>query len=93
MIYLVDANLICEPTKSQPSERACLWLDSHDADIVIDAVVLGEMWDGIVALPDGRKRRDIEGRRTLVRRTNGRSIRVTCALRVGIIRIQPLPAP
>jgi hypothetical protein len=32
----------------------------HDAEVVIDAVVLGEIWDGIVSLPEGRKKRDLE---------------------------------
>ncbi len=61
MTYLVDANLICEQTKSQASPRACQWLNDHGDEIVIDAVVLGEIWDGIAALPDGRKKRDLEG--------------------------------
>ena len=55
MIYLADANLICEPTKLRPSEKVCHWLDEHDAEIVIDAVVLAEICDGIAALPEGRK--------------------------------------
>lgn len=61
MTFLADANLICEQTKSQPSARAVQWLEEHDEEVVIDAVVLGEIWDGIAALPDGRKRRDLEG--------------------------------
>ena len=60
MIYLADANLICEPTKLRPSEKVCHWLDEHDAEIVIDAVVLAEICDGIAALPEGRKKRDLE---------------------------------
>jgi toxin FitB len=60
MSYLADANLICEPTKSRASETACLWLEIHSDEIVIDAVVLGEIWDGIVSLPEGRKKRDLE---------------------------------
>jgi toxin FitB len=60
MSYLADANLICEPTKSRASETACLWLENHNAEVVIDAVVLGEIWDGIVSLPEGRKERDLE---------------------------------
>lgn len=28
---------------------------------MIDAIVLGEIWDGIAALPEGRKRKDLEG--------------------------------
>lgn len=35
-------------------------MQDHDAEIVIDAVVIREIWDGIAALPDGRKRRDLE---------------------------------
>ena len=61
MKFLADANIICEQTKSQASPQALQWLKSHSADIVIDAVVLGEIWDGIVALPEGRKRRELEG--------------------------------
>lgn len=60
MSFLADANLICEQTKSQVSARAVQWLDEHDADIVIDAVVLAEIWDGIAALPDGRKKQNLE---------------------------------
>ncbi len=33
------------------------WLDINDAEIAIDAVVLGEVWYGIVALAEGRKKR------------------------------------
>jgi predicted nucleic acid-binding protein len=60
MTYLADSNLICEPTKSQASPEALLWLKEQSLNLVIDAVVLGEIWDGITALPDGRKRRDLE---------------------------------
>src|SRR6266853_2118103 len=61
MTFLADANLICEQTKSHASAQAVQWLDDHDEEIVIDAVVLAEVWDGIVALPDGRKKQDLEG--------------------------------
>jgi len=60
MTYLADSNLICEPTKSQASPGALLWLKEQSHNLVLDAVVLGEIWDGITALPDGRKRRDLE---------------------------------
>jgi predicted nucleic acid-binding protein len=60
MTYLADSNLICEPTKANPCERACEWLASHDGEIAIDAIVLGEIWDGIASLPDGRKKEALE---------------------------------
>ena len=60
MTYLADANLICEQTKSQASAQVVQWLNDHGAELVIDAVVLGEIWDGIAALADGRKKRDLQ---------------------------------
>lgn len=60
MTYLADSNLICESSKSQPSALACEWLEVHAAETVIDAVVLGEIWDGVAALPDGKKKYDLE---------------------------------
>jgi toxin FitB len=60
MTFLADANLICEQTKSQASPEALRWLRAHSEEVVIDAVVLAEIWDGIAALPEGRKRRDLE---------------------------------
>ena len=39
---------------------------------MLDAVVLAEIWDGIAALTDGRKKRDLEGWFTRLRRS------VTC---------------
>jgi len=61
MTFLADANLICEQTKSQASALVCQWMSDHGTEIVIDAIVLGEIWDGIAALPEGRKRRELEG--------------------------------
>ncbi len=72
MIFLADANLICEPTKLRASVAACQWLEDHGEEIVIDAVVLGEIWDGIAGLPEGRKKRDLEQWFTKLRAT------VTC---------------
>jgi toxin FitB len=59
MIYLADANVICEPTKLYPSAQVCDWLKANSEDVVIDSVVMGEIWEGIVSLPQGRKRRDL----------------------------------
>jgi predicted nucleic acid-binding protein len=40
--------------------KACRWLEEHGGEVVVDAIVLGEIWNGIVSLPEGRKRRDLE---------------------------------
>lgn len=59
MTYLVDANLLSEPTKPVCVERAVEWLDAHEAELVTSPVVMGEIWRGIDALPDGKKKRDL----------------------------------
>ncbi len=56
MIYLVDANVLSEPTKPAPNGKVVEWLSIHEADVVVDSIVLGELGVGVLALPAGRKR-------------------------------------
>jgi hypothetical protein len=36
------------------------WLEAHEPEVVIDAIVLGELAVGVAALPGGRKRSRLE---------------------------------
>ncbi|NBS84974.1 MAG: type II toxin-antitoxin system VapC family toxin [Verrucomicrobia bacterium] len=60
MKYLVDANVLCEATKPSPNPRVLTWLDRHEADLVVNPVILGEIRFGILLLPTGQKRRRLE---------------------------------
>ena len=60
MKYLVDANVLSEPTKATPDLRVVEWLRAHEADIAVDPVILGEMRFGILILPKGKKRTALE---------------------------------
>lgn len=60
MKYLVDADVLSEPTKAVPDARVVSWLTDHEADLGVDAIVLGEMYLGVLALSDGRKRARLE---------------------------------
>ena len=60
MKYLVDANVLCEATKPSPNPRVLTWLDQHEADLVVNPVILGEIRFGILLLPTGQKRRRLE---------------------------------
>jgi len=60
MKYLVDANVLCEATKPSPNPRVLTWLDRHEADLVVNPVILGEIRFGILLLPTGHKRRRLE---------------------------------
>ena len=60
MKYLVDANVLSEPTKPTPDPRVVAWLRAHEPDIAVDPVILGELRFGILILPRGRKRTSLE---------------------------------
>jgi predicted nucleic acid-binding protein len=58
--YLVDANVLSEPTKPAPDPRVVAWLRAHEPVIAVDPVILGELRFGILILPKGRKRAALE---------------------------------
>jgi predicted nucleic acid-binding protein len=58
--YLVDANVLSEPTKPTPDPRVVAWLRKNEPDIAVDPIILGELRFGILILPKGRKRRTLE---------------------------------
>jgi predicted nucleic acid-binding protein len=60
MKYLVDAKVLSEATRTKPDPTVVAWLEAHEAEIVIDAIVLGELAVGVAALPGGRKRSRLE---------------------------------
>ena len=60
MRYLVDANVLSEPTKPVPDPRVLDWLRAHERDIVIDPIILGELRFGILVLPRSKKRTALE---------------------------------
>ena len=60
MTYLVDANVLSEPTKPRPDAKVVAWLSAHEPEVVVDAVVLGEIALGVLLLPRGRKRAQLE---------------------------------
>ena len=60
MKYLVDANVLSEPTKPAPDPRVIEWLRLKEKDIAVDPVILGELRFGILILPKGKKRSALE---------------------------------
>jgi predicted nucleic acid-binding protein len=60
MTHLVAANMISEQTKRVPSGKVVDWLSTNEGNLVVDSIVLGELCIGILALPRGRKRTQLE---------------------------------
>ena len=60
MTFLVDANVLSEPTKATPNQRCLQWLKRHGREIAVDPIILGEIRFGILLLAKGRRRRKVE---------------------------------
>jgi predicted nucleic acid-binding protein len=58
--YLVDANILSEPTKLSPDSRVVEWLRRNEREIAVDPIILGEVRFGILLLPKGRRRARLE---------------------------------
>lgn len=60
MKYLVDANVLSEPTRPLPDQGVVSWLRQNESRIAIDPIILGELRFGILLLPAGQKRLRLE---------------------------------
>ena len=60
MTYLVDANVLSEATKPDPSARVVDWLSRNEREIAVDPIILGELRFGILLLPRGKRRARLE---------------------------------
>jgi toxin FitB len=60
MTYLVDANVLSEPTRRAPNHKVVDWLIANEARLVVDPIILGELHLGVLTLPRGRKRTQLE---------------------------------
>ena len=58
--FLIDTDVLSEPTKKRPDPRAVAWLRKHEADLYTSAVVVGEIAWGIERLPKSKKRLGLE---------------------------------
>ncbi|HPT27311.1 MAG TPA: type II toxin-antitoxin system VapC family toxin [Bryobacteraceae bacterium] len=60
MRYLVDANVLSEPTKPTPDPHVVAWLRANERDIAVDPIIAGELRFGILIFPKGKKRAALE---------------------------------
>jgi toxin FitB len=58
--YLLDANVLSEATKPRPDSKVVDWLRSNERQIAVDPIILGEIRFGILLMPRGAKRRQLE---------------------------------
>src|SRR5262245_8284075 len=60
MRYLVDANVLREATKHEANKKVTAWLREHERELYVDPVILGEIRFGILLLPRGKRRTNLE---------------------------------
>jgi toxin FitB len=60
MTYLVDVNVLSEPTRPAPDAKVVSWLSANEGEFVVDSIILDELRIGILTLPPGRKRTQLE---------------------------------
>lgn len=60
MRYLVDANVLSEPTKPIPHVGVVAWLRKNEREIAVDPIILGEVRFGILLLPRGKRRAQLQ---------------------------------
>jgi predicted nucleic acid-binding protein len=58
--FLVDANVLSEPTRPRPDPKVVNWLRRHERDIAVDPIILGELRFGIELLPSSGRRKRLE---------------------------------
>jgi predicted nucleic acid-binding protein len=57
--YLLDTNILSETQKARPNPGVAEWLGGRTPrELVTCAIVLGEIWQGILELPDGARKQD-----------------------------------
>ena len=56
MHFLVDANVLSEPTKRAPAPAVLTWLARHETELAVNPIIVGELEYGILVLPAGRRR-------------------------------------
>lgn len=56
MSYLVDTNVYSELVKAKPDAKVVAWLRSHESELYVSTITIGEIRRGIERLPDGKRK-------------------------------------
>ena len=60
LIYLLDTNVLSEPTKQYPNENLLNQLKRHNKQYCISAITWHELNYGVDRMPDGRKKKMLQ---------------------------------
>jgi predicted nucleic acid-binding protein len=58
--FIADANLLSEPTKPEPAPQVLEWLRRNEEHLAVTPIILGELEYGILLLPTGKRKKQLE---------------------------------
>ena len=56
MRYVLDTNIVSEFLKPDPNQNAIWWAQDHNADLLLNAVSIQELYFGIFTMPDSKRK-------------------------------------
>ena len=59
MKFLVDTNILSEPTKPKPNPTVENWIADHEADFYTSSLVIAELLNGLEKLQEGGRKRQL----------------------------------
>ena len=89
MKFLVDTNILSEPTKPQPNPRVEKWIADNEADFYTSSLVIAELLNGLEKLADGeRKQRLVPQIEKLIEKLGGRILSFNLRVTREWVRLQ-----
>jgi len=89
MKFLVDTNILSEPTKPQPNLLVEKWIADHEADFYTSSLVMAELLNGLEKLPESeRKRRLAQQIEKLAEKFGGRILSFNLRVAREWVRLQ-----
>jgi len=59
--FLLDTNCVSEMVRPRPEPKVAEWVEAADESVLyLSVLTLGEMWKGVAALPQSRRRAHLE---------------------------------
>jgi hypothetical protein len=89
MKFLVDTNILSEPTKPQSNPQVEKWIADHEANFYTSSLVIAELLNGLERLPgSGRKLRLAVQIEKLVEKLSGRILSFNLRVAREWVRLQ-----
>lgn len=89
MKFLVDTNILSEPTKPHPNPNVETWIAAHETSIYTSSLVIAELLNGLEKLNESeRKRKLAQGIERLIELLSGRILSFNLRVARGWVRLQ-----